>query len=413
MANPTNAQSPAVPFEPAVMERPSLSPDSKFSRDFHRGLEEVNLEKAKAAGESEKVRGGDKEKDKEAPKVDAKVEAKVEAKANTEDEFEPPKDVSPAGRESWKKQDASRKAAQKEAAEAKAQAALLKTQLTELTEKNKALADAVSPEEYKRLKTERDEYQMLVRQVSVQSDPQFKAYFKREGDKVAANVKAALGEQADAVLKILAMPEGEYKNAQLLDAMADMDALKQNRVVRAVDRLAELAGEREEAITKSAADFDAMAEKQKAARMQAQTEMKARNQKLFDTTLAKFTDPKEGLPDFIGIAGDDQSARLVKENIDATRKLVLGQNKPEELVETAFWAVRGLRSHVLLKAAGDRIEKLELQIAGMTGAQPKPPGGDVKVSADKTLDPGAGMNWAQKTAAMFRGEIPLVKASGE
>lgn len=394
---------------------PTLTSNSQFMKDFKQGMREVTGEKPPAEVVSTPTSAIAPNNDPVKPAVvpEKPAEKKPDVVAPAEEDA-PPSNLSEKGKSSWTKIKEAREKAEKTATEQQARADKALADLDARTKEIEALKNGAPPEELAKLKKERDEYETIVQQLSVELHPKFQAYFGAKLDGIKADVAAASGDKANAIMAIIQQPDSERKREDLIQAMIELDPIAQAEVVQANAAYRRMNQERANEIAKSKENYAKTVEARKGEAEKAQSEMKARQDALFKAKQTEFTDKEKGLPVFRKIEGDEKWNKQVDENMAAVQKLVMGNNKPEELIEAAHWAVHGMRSQPLLEAANVEITNLRKQVASLTASTPKPPGGDKGEGNAPPPHPAVDLSksWVSRTAGMLRGEIPLPTASG-
>lgn len=387
---------------------PVMTKDSPFMKAIHQGMREIGAADPATAPTPPPAAIAPADPVKPAPVPDKPATPPPVSTPPAEDDA-PPTDLSPKANTAWQKHKLARESAEKRATEQQARADKAMTDYETAKKELEAARNGAPPEELARLKKERDEYETIVQQINVEAHPKFQAYFGAKLDGIKADVLAAAGDKANSIMEIIQQPDGERKREMLIQAMSELDPIAQQEVVAANASYRRMNQERQNEITKSKENYTKTVEDRKAQGERHQSEMKARQDALFKGKLTEFTDKEKGLPVFREIEGDAKWNAEVKQNLAAVEKLVTGQNKPEELLEAAFFAVHGMRSQRLLEASGAEIANLRKQIADLTAAAPKPPGGEKGQGNTPTPHPAVDPNtsWVSRTAGMIRGDIPL------
>lgn len=294
---------------------------------------------------------------------------------------EPPKqpeaeDKMPRTSQEWKKY---RENQQKILAEKKEVADALAKAQQEIESLRKA--EPKVPEDYERLKRERDEYDAALRQTKLENHPRFKAYYDGQIDsaiKVAESVVDP--DKAKEVAKLLQSPNSEFRDSKLDELLSELPPIKQGRLQRAIDKVEELRAERQAQIAKSAELYETVT------KQESEATAKQAQQQIEQTT--KFIESQ-----FDRLSVDPQfkvgeTALLSPEDKNVLKNLLIGgPSTVQEAEQRVRMVAQGLAYVPLLKtmiADKERIKQLESQLAGLTAAEPrKGDSADAKTTREK------------------------------
>lgn len=302
------------------------------------------------------------------PIQDPKPKVEPAAPDTKIDENEPPEDKWPRSSEDWKKFKQARK--EKETALA-AERDALKKERDELAEKMKTLSSVTDAEEYKQLKKERDEMDKILKTANIRDNPKFKNYFENKTNAQIELAKRIVGnEKGEQMAKLLQLPDGDWKNQQIRDFMAEFDVLEQSRIGGVLNSLGQIEQEKQTALQAADKDYESMTAAQKLAEQKAQEEQKKNISNLIDRGIAAITDPSKGHPAFQKKDGDAAWNSGVENRLETVKQLLTGTVPPEKIFETAVNAVayhQVLESHKGLMAENSTLKE---QIKALTAAQP-------------------------------------------
>jgi len=290
------------------------------------------------------------------PPADAKPDEAKPADDLGEDKW-------PRSAQEWKKF----KEARKQAIEEREQKiAGLNTSLDELKKKISE-TPATSPE-LDTLRKERDELSDRLRTVDVERHPKFKAYFDAKLNTQVELAKRIVGpEHAEAAARLMGLPEGEYKNAQIEELMVNMTPLQQSRFGSVLNSVAEVEAERQSEIAKGRENYDRMVEEQKGA----QAERAKAVDKAFNDAALKAQDTKEGNFLFQKREGDHDWNRQVEERLSLAKNLLMGKGvTQEQVIAASFYAAATPALLAGYDALHAENEALKQQVAELSKAAP-------------------------------------------
>lgn len=229
--------------------------------------------------------------------------------------------------------------------------------------------------ELETLKKERDEYEQQLRLHAVENHPKFKAYFDGKTNAQIELAKRIVGtDNADAISKALALPEGDYRDAKIQEVFDTLSPLQQSRLGSVTNALSEIQAERQTEVARSRENFEKMQTEQKTAQERTAAESNKAAQDAVNDALAKAQDPKTGLFLFQKQEGNEAWNKEVDSRIAGFKHLATGPATREQRIQAcrdaaAFPAV--------LRYAQERdaeIAKLTAQVKSLSAVQPSPGG---------------------------------------
>jgi hypothetical protein len=209
---------------------------------------------------------------------------------------------------------------------------------------------------------------------SVERDPKFVAWYENETSKAMTKAKTLAGpDKADAIEKLIKLPDSDYKKAQIEEFLADIDSdYTKTRLIKALDAFDDIEASRQADI----ADADKTRKKFQI-ESQAQIESRVKTNKAgVEQAIKMASDPANGSPLFQKRAGDDAWNKGVDQRIGAVQELLLHPDKisPQEAVKAAFMAVSlptiAAQYATERKSWAEKEANYQAQIAALTGAQP-------------------------------------------
>lgn len=305
----------------------------------------------------------------EAPaKIEPVPEPKKEAVAAKLEESELPDDKWPRSAQEWKNFKASHK--EKESTLA-AERDALKKERDDLSEKMKTLSSVTDAAEYKALKQERDDMDKILRTANIRDNPKFKSYFDSKTNAQIDLAKRIVGnDKGEQMARLLQLPDGDWKNQQIRDFMAEFDVMEQSRIGGVLNSMTQIEQERQSALQVADKDYESMTTAQKEKDKQAQEAQQKNIASLIDRGITAITDPSKGHPVFQRKEGDTAWNTAVEKRVDTVKQLLTGVVPPEKIFETAVNAVayhQVLESHKSLVAENATLKK---QVEALTSAQP-------------------------------------------
>lgn len=351
------ADSPVIPTSPADRAAIDAHMKSKWT------LPEPALEDLNAPANKPAETPPEKPAVKEEPKVEAKVEP-----AKTGDEPKWPRNA--------KEWDAYKTAEKQRTTDAQKQADQYKADLESARKDIEALRKSgPSPEldEAKKtlesMKKERDDVLERIRIIDVEKDPRFQRYFNGKTEAQIKLASAIVGEgQAEAVKKVLALPEGEFRDSKIEEMMATLTPLQANRLGGVLNSMAQINQERVQALDDAKLNYDSIQAKTKAEQEAAVTQRKTEATGKFDALLSEAQ--KES-PFFQKKDGDEVWNKEVEQRTGIAKALMF-ENKPlEQVAKAALYAAAFPASLRQIQTLTAENEKLAKQVASLTAATPK------------------------------------------
>lgn len=281
----------------------------------------------------------------------------------------------PRNTEDWDKFKAKRKANEEklrgEIATRETKLADLQRQLETAT-KTKPADDTATKAEIERrdalIKSLTDRIAVL----DVTKDPRFEEYFDKKTktqQAMAANILGA--DKGTELAKILALPEGDYRNERMEAFMGDLTPMQSTRIGGVLNALDGIEQERKAEIEKAGANRETLLA-ERANRQKAQGEAR---QKGFETTLTELQDATKGNPLFHKREGDETWNAGLAKRIETAKALLFGGNiAPEQAAKAALFASSlpaVLEAYDAdTKAKDAQIATLQAQVKALTAAQP-------------------------------------------
>lgn len=262
------------------------------------------------------------------------------------------------------------------------------TKLKEMEDQlTKAQAATVTVAEDPKAKQVLEEKDKLIKELSdrltvldVTHDPRFEAYFKGKVDSRNALARNILGEEkARTWDELQKLPNGNYKDSQIEELVADLTPLQQSRIGAVINDLASIEAERQDEIGKAAKHKETLTSQQQ----EAQKQRQAKGEELFKTTLATLQSEKDGNPLYRTRQGDDQWNAGLAKRVEQAKALFFGQGikNPADIVRAALdaasmptlikhWQADLAEGEAKLKAKDGEIAKLQEQVKTLSAAQP-------------------------------------------
>ena len=250
--------------------------------------------------------------------------------------------------------------------EAKRRIEELSGKVSELEEK------ASSSDEYDRLKSEFDELSELVSLSNLERHPKFKKQFT---EPINSQIERATiyvpEEQRQELVRILKMPASPKRADALDELTGELPASRQAYIQSAVNRIDEIAHERDDQLQSSRASYEKMiAEEQEGNEAQ----IAKRNKALERSFSTMLNEAQENIPIYQTREGDDEWNAGVQERVGLARKILMEQNSFEDAATAALWAASG--GALVEQNAGlvEHNRRLQAQINKLKGAEPEAAG---------------------------------------
>lgn len=327
---------------------------------------------------------------KPAPKVEPKAPAKPDGPpAEKKDEPLPESIKSPKAAEDFKKVRADRDQHRSNAEKFETENKQLRAEVEQHRKRN----GATSTEEYTKLKTERDALLRKVETIDLANSDRFTGYFKGEMQKQVATARAVSGEHADAIAKLIEQPRSESRNTKLREILDQLDSLDADVVKIAMTNIERLRGEREDALSKSAENYQKLKEVEAAEATKKDAETAEHRSRTAEAVLEKAR-ANEAFQTKDGDAEHNQQVAVREEFV---RAFINGKLDDNILAWTPVLAAQAIHmTERVVPGLKAHISKLEEQIKGYVGASPR--GGDS--GADESVKPAKGFkdlfkeNWS-------------------
>lgn len=304
-----------------------------------------------------------------------------------------PAAAAPADEPKWprnaKEWDSYKAAEKKRTEEAQTQAATYKSDVDKLTKEIEALKKSgPSPEletvrqELESVKKEREDYQKRLQTVAVEKDPRFEKYFNTKTTQQIDLAKSIVGvANADAVAKVLSLPEGEYRDAKVEELMSTLSPLQANRLGGVLNNLTSINQERSAALTEAQTIYEQIQSQTKATREAQSKQMETERTKAFDTVLSEAVTANEFFK-----KGEDVTTNQTVDQRIATAKSLMFENKPHaDIAKAAMYAAAFPASLRRIEALSTENTQLKEQITKLSAAGPKLEPGQARPAADAGL----------------------------
>jgi hypothetical protein len=241
----------------------------------------------------------------------------------------------------------------------------IKALKTERDDIKKKITDTPASPELDSLKKERDDLSERLRILDVERHPKFTAYFKNKIDTQVDLAKRIVGtEYAETAAKLLALPDGQYKDAQIEEMLINLSPLQQSRFGSVLNSMSEIEGERQSEITRSKENFDKLKSDQAAAREQQSKGI----EKAFNEAAIKA---QESNPVFKKREGDHAWNTEVEKRLETARNLFFGKGvKSEQVIQASLDAASLPAILTGYEAMYKENERLKSQISELSKASP-------------------------------------------
>lgn len=246
----------------------------------------------------------------------------------------------------------------------------LETQLKAATSAPKSDADPMVKAEIERLKTENKQLSDKIMVLDVTQHPEFQAYFDNKTKAQTELAKKIVGpDKSEQLTKLLAMPDSEFKTAQLDEFMSDLTTAQLSRFGGILNALDAIKQEREQEISNAGALKERLTAKQ----LESAAAGNAKREKWFADTLATVQGA-EKIDLFRPKDGDSAWNAGLEARIAKAKEIFLGKANPADVAGAALFAaslpVLVERHNSEIKTRDDKISKLEAQVKALTAAQP-------------------------------------------
>ena len=225
---------------------------------------------------------------------------------------------------------------------------------------------------FEKLRKEHEQLDQIVRRVQIEKHPNFVAKFEapvRDAlDRVGRIVPA---DKKEAAIRLLSQPASEARTTALEEIAQELRPFASYQLMQAAADIDSTLASREKALVEENGIKTRLEEEEKSARTARQEAEAARCDEIFRDVLKVAQKAEGGLPIFIPREGDDAHNKAIEERIGKARQLLLGNNKPEEIAQAAFWAVYGQESVGLLREAQEEIARLQKNVDSLSGRTPR------------------------------------------
>lgn len=310
----------------------------------------------------------------------------------------------PRSAQEWKKFKEERDAA---FSERDKRIAELESELT--TVKSSQPQTTLDPKEFESVKAERDQLSKKLQVVAVTQHPKFEAYFKQKTDAQLALAKRIVGaEDAEAVAKLLLMPDDEIRTQRLEEVVNNLPQVKAIQFGAVLNSIEEIRQERQTEIERAEQSYQEMIANEE----KAHKDRRSNLEKAFNDAVAKVQSKDDGLPMFQLRDGDEAWNNDVKKRLDTAKAVLFGQHQtPDTLVNVTLNAMAYQPLLNTLRSAITENGKLKAQIAELTKANPslepgRPEGEESAAIRNPTSKPG--MRPMDATASWTKG-LPQVQ----
>lgn len=238
----------------------------------------------------------------------------------------------------------------------------MSARISELEEKS------LNTEEFDRLKAEHEELSELVSVSNLERHPKFKKQFvepiNSQIERAATYVPEESRQELTRILKMAATP----KRADALDELtSDLPASRQAYIQSAVNRIDEIAHERDAQIENSKNSYQQMIAEEQAG---TEAEQAKRNKALEGSFSAMLKQAQDNIPIYQSREGDDEWNAGVQERVNLARRILMEQNSFEDAATAALWAASG--GALVEQNAGlvEHNRRLQAEINKLKGAEP-------------------------------------------
>jgi len=230
-----------------------------------------------------------------------------------------------------------------------------------------------SSEEYEQLKTQFDELNEVLSVSNLERHPKFKAqYVKPINDQIERATAYVPEEQRQELVKILKMPVSAKRADALDELTGELPASRQAYLQSAINRIDEVAHERDERLQESAASYEQLLADEKAGDEAKAAERNKALERSFGTMLREAQD---NIPIYQLREGDEEWNTSVRERVNLAKRILMEQNSFEDAATAALWAASG--GALVEQNAGlvEHNRRLQVEVNTLKGAEPEAAGG--------------------------------------
>lgn len=253
----------------------------------------------------------------------------------------------------------------------------------------------------KELETLVEKQREAISMSDIENDPQFKAYYTDRLNGIIETAKSLVGDEKAADFeRLIKLPEGEYKTAQLRVFLDDFEDDWVKDDIRAeIRKYRDLSAEREKERTKWNEHGKTIKTRNEKTKQEQFQNFQKTVTKAFDDEIARLQDPKIGSFMWQKQEGAEAEAwnKSIDQRIESAKKLMMSPNvTPADMAQGVLNAV----AHPVLLAAflqerqrwASEISKLEAQVKALSAANPTAgaggaPGGEPVSSAKPGMNP--------------------------
>lgn len=190
------------------------------------------------------------------------------------------------------------------------------------------------PKEYENTKTANKTLEEKLQAVALEKSDKFQRYFTGEAENIRSLVKSAMGDKADKAIKLLDLPDSDWRTEQLEALSEDLTPLRRARLERAISDMDKLNIERQKVIENSNENWKKLQESEQAERASEQE----RVMQAFDREMKDMADATKGIAPFQTKEGDSAWNNKVKERTELARKIFIGDVPIQEKARHAAFA---------------------------------------------------------------------------
>lgn len=295
----------------------------------------------------------------DAPKVEPKADAKP---APTDDEMPDVIKKSEKASAHWKAKDAKHQADKKAWEEKYSKA---EKELAELKSKPQGEVKKVDYEALeKKFQTLDDQY----KKIALEKHPDFVAQFDKPLSTQLEIAKRSVTEaDAEKVVKLLQLPDSEYRTEQLDMIMSELTPSKAAALGAVITKIEEISMNRAEKLKDQEGLIKEIAERNRAR----EEHQKSQLQSFLDKAVSEATDKEKGIAALVEKEGDEKWNGAVKERIELAKAIYNGDLPPDQRADAALWAsiAPALMEQVANQIA--EIEQLKSEVEKLRGGRPK------------------------------------------
>lgn len=278
--------------------------------------------------------------------------------------------------------------------EAKARVAELLSQVSSFED------NASAAEKLAALQSEYDEMSQTLSLTNLERHPKFREQYVKPIDTQIDRAKAYVPEGDRASLeKILRMPVSEGRAEALDELVGDLPASRQAYLQTIVNRIDEIAYERDQQISNSRSSYERLVEQESEASAQKTQE---RNQALDKSFQRMLKEAQESIPVFQLREGDEEWNTGVRERVNLAKKILTEQNSFEDAATAALWAASG---GVLVEQNAALVEhnrRLTAELKQLKGAEPSAASKSTTSGQPRSLNSPSGNSFSERVLSALR-----------